>query len=127
MTIRDNILFDEPMDEKRYVKTVNSCCLETDFEILKAGDLSEIGERGINLSGGQKARLSCARAVYQDKDIYLFDDPVSALDAKVKKLMFKRVFEGLLKNKTRILCTHAIDFLHLADKVVVLKEGEIAT
>lgn len=125
MTIRDNILFDQPIDEERYVKTVMACCLERDFEILKSGDLSEIGERGINLSGGQKARLSLARAVYADKDIYLMDDPISALDAHVRKQIFKRVFRDMLRNKTRILVTHAIDFMHLADRVVVMKEGEI--
>lgn len=88
MSIRDNILFDKDLDKSRYVKTVMSCCLEKDFEILKTGDLSEIGERGINLSGGQKARLSLARAVYADKDIYLMDDPISALDAHVRKQIF---------------------------------------
>jgi len=104
---------------------VLSCCLETDFENLKTGDLSEIGERGINLSGGQKARLSLARAVYADRDIYLMDDPISALDAHVRKQIFQRVFCGMLQGKTRILATHAIDFMHLADRVVVMKEGEI--
>lgn len=113
------------MDEAKYVKTVLSCCLERDFEILKTGDLSEIGERGINLSGGQKARLSLARAVYADKDIYLMDDPISALDAHVRKQIFQRVFRGMLKNKTRILATHAIDFVHLADRVIVMKDGEV--
>lgn len=85
MTIRDNILFDHPMDEERYVRTIIACCLEKDFEILKCGDLSEIGEKGINLSGGQKARVSLARAVYANKDIILMDDPISALDAHVRK------------------------------------------
>ena len=92
---------------------------------MKAGDLTEIGEKGINLSGGQKARVSLARAVYADKDIILMDDPISALDANVRKKIFKRVFKTMLKAKTRILATHAIDFLHLADKVVVLKKGKI--
>jgi ABC-type bacteriocin/lantibiotic exporter with double-glycine peptidase domain len=92
MTIRDNILFGKPMDEARYVKTIVSCCLEPDFAILKSGDLTEIGERGINLSGGQQARVSLARAVYQDKDIVLMDDPISALDANVRKRIFNRVF-----------------------------------
>jgi len=77
------------------------------------------------LSGGQKARVSLARAVYADNDIILMDDPISALDANVRKKIFKRVFKTMLKDKTRILATHAIDFLHLADKVVVLKKGKI--
>jgi ABC-type multidrug transport system fused ATPase/permease subunit len=80
------------MNETRYVQTIISCCLEKDFENLKAGDQTEIGEKGINLSGGQKARIALARAVYANKDIILMDDPISALDAKVRKKIFKRVF-----------------------------------
>jgi len=80
------------MNETRYVQTIISCCLEKDFESLKAGDQTEIGEKGINLSGGQKARIALARAVYANKDIILMDDPISALDAKVRKKIFKRVF-----------------------------------
>ena len=127
MTIRDNILFGLSLDEDRYVRTILSCCLERDFEIFPAGDMTEIGERGVNLSGGQKARVSLARAVYADKDIILMDDPISALDANVRKTIFKRGFKEMLKGKTRILCTHAIDFLHLADKIVVMKKGQIVT
>ena len=85
MTIRDNILFGQPMDEEKYVRTIELCELERDLEILPSGDLSEIGEKGINLSGGQKARISLARAVYHDADIILMDDVISALDAHVKK------------------------------------------
>jgi len=89
---------------------------------MKAGDLTEIGEKGINLSGGQKARVSLARAVYANKDIVLMDDPISALDSNTRKKVFKRVFQNMLKKKTRILATNAIDFVHLADKVIVLKK-----
>jgi ATP-binding cassette subfamily C (CFTR/MRP) protein 5 len=92
---------------------------------MKAGDLTEIGEKGINLSGGQKARVSLARAVYANKDIVLMDDPISALDSNTRKKVFKRVFQNMLKGKTRILATNAIDFVHLADKVIVLKDGGI--
>ena len=92
---------------------------------MNAGDMTEIGENGINLSGGQKARVSLARAVYQDTDIILMDDPVSALDAKVKAKIFKEVFKGLLKDKTRVLVTHAVDFVHLADKILIMKDGRI--
>jgi ABC-type bacteriocin/lantibiotic exporter with double-glycine peptidase domain len=99
--------------------------LERDLEILPAGDSTEIGEKGINLSGGQKARVSLARAVYSEAEIILMDDPISALDANVKKKIFKEVFQGLLKNKTRILVTHAVDFLHLADRLVIMKDGKI--
>ena len=125
MTIRDNILFGSPMNETRYVQTIISCCLERDFEIMQAGDLTEIGEKGINLSGGQKARVSLARAVYANKEIVLLDDPISALDAKVKAKIYKRVFNTMLNKKTLVLATNAIDFLHLADHVIVLKEGRI--
>jgi ABC-type bacteriocin/lantibiotic exporter with double-glycine peptidase domain len=92
---------------------------------LAAGDKTEIGEKGINLSGGQKARVSLARAVYANRDIILMDDPISALDSNVRKKIFKRVFQNMLGKKTRILATHAIDFMHLADRVVVLKAGKI--
>ena len=96
-----------------------------DLEILPSGDLTEIGEKGINLSGGQKARVGLARAIYANKDLILLDDPISALDANVKKRIFKNVIMGELKTKTRILVTHAIDFLHLADKIIVIKDGKI--
>ena len=91
-TIRENILFDKPLDKTKYVRTIEACQLERDLEILPAGDATEIGEKGINLSGGQKARVSLARAVYQEADIILMDDPISALDANVKKKIFKEVF-----------------------------------
>jgi ABC-type transport system involved in cytochrome bd biosynthesis fused ATPase/permease subunit len=91
-SIRDNILFNRPMDRARYINTIISCQLESDLAILPAGDMTEIGEKGINLSGGQKARVSLARAVYADQDIVLMDDPISALDANVRKLIFKEVF-----------------------------------
>ena len=87
--------------------------------------MTEVGEKGINLSGGQKARVSLARAVYSNSDICLMDDPISALDANVRKKIFKQVFQGLMKEKTRVLVTHAVDFLHLSDRIVVLKGGEI--
>ena len=89
------------------------------------GDQTEIGEKGINLSGGQKARVSLARAVYQNRDLILMDDPISALDSNVKKSIFKNVFLGLLKNKTRILVTHAIEYLPHVDDIIVFKGGKI--
>ena len=101
------------------------CELSRDLEILPAGDMTEIGEKGINLSGGQKARVSLARAVYADKEIILMDDPISALDANVKKKIFQNVFMGQLKDKTRVLVTHAVDFLHLVDNIILFKEGQI--
>jgi ABC-type bacteriocin/lantibiotic exporter with double-glycine peptidase domain len=125
MSIRDNILFGKPLNKTRYINTIIACQLEKDLEILPAGDMTEIGEKGINLSGGQKARVSLARAVYADCDIVLMDDPISALDANVRKQIFKQVFQGLLATKTRILVTHAVDFLHLADKIIVMNQGEV--
>jgi len=87
---------------------------------LLSQDLTEIGEKGINLSGGQKARVSLARAVYAERDIILMDDPISALDANVKKKIFQNVFIGKLRDKTRVLVTHAVDFLHLVDRIIVI-------
>ena len=89
MTIRDNILFGLPYDEKRYIDTVTACQLAPDFKILPSSDLTEIGEKGINLSGGQKARVCLARAVYADTDIMLMDDPISALDVHVRKSVYQ--------------------------------------
>ena len=87
---------------------------------MSAGDLTEIGERGINLSGGQKARLALARAIYKRPDILVMDDPISALDADVRKKVFDDVFVGLMKDKTRILVTHAVDFINLADHIIIM-------
>lgn len=95
------------------------------MEILPSGDQTEIGEKGINLSGGQKARIGLARAVYANKEMVLMDDPISALDANVKKKIFENVFSIELKDKTRVLVTHAIDFLHMVDTIILLKEGEV--
>jgi ABC-type bacteriocin/lantibiotic exporter with double-glycine peptidase domain len=100
--------------------------LESDFEILPGGDQTELGERGINLSGGQKARVSLARAVYSERDIILMDDPISALDKKVVKSIFKDLFLDELKGKTRILVTHSIEFLNHFDKIILLKNGRIS-
>ena len=99
--------------------------MSRDLEILPAADETEIGEKGINLSGGQKARVSLARAVYQDNDLVLMDDPISALDANVKKKIFEEVFQQQFANKTRILVTHAIDFLNLVDRIILMKDGQI--
>ena len=126
MTLRENVLFGKEFEKQKYVDTMLACQLEPDLKEMPAGDHSEIGEKGINLSGGQKARVSLARAVYADSDIILMDDPISALDAHVRKQIFLQVFQNILKDRTRILVTHAIDFVHLADRVVIMKEGKIA-
>ena len=125
MTIRDNILFGRELDVDRYNEVVEICQLGNDLDVLDGGDLTEIGEKGINLSGGQKARLSIARAVYADRDIILMDDPLSALDAHVKKKVFDRVFCKELKGKTRILVTHALDCLPKVDRIIIMNKGQI--
>jgi len=90
---------------------------------MPAGDQTEIGEKGINLSGGQKARVCLARAVYKRPDLIMMDDPISALDTGTRKQIFEQVFQGLLKDSTRILVTHAVEFIHLADKIVIMDAG----
>ena len=107
-TMRNNIIFNSPYDEQKYNKIVKICQLEPDFELLKLGDLTPLSDKGDNLSGGQKARLTIARAVYSDADIYLFDDPFSALDAYVGKNIFDNVIKKYLKGKTILVITHAL-------------------
>ncbi|XP_015781054.1 multidrug resistance-associated protein 1-like [Tetranychus urticae] len=126
-TVRDNILFDAPFVKGKYDQIIEACALTPDLKILAGGDLTEIGEKGINVSGGQKQRISIARAVYSNSDIYLFDDPLSAVDAHVAKHLFDQVIgpKGMLKNKTRILVTHRITFLPQVDEIVVLRDGKI--
>ncbi len=124
-TVRSNILFGAEFDEKLYEDTIVACALTTDFEDLPAGDLTEVGERGVTLSGGQKQRISIARAVYRRREtsIYLFDDPLSALDAHVTQWIFDRVFRGLLRGKTCLLVTHQLQYAPFADSLVVLESN----
>ncbi|XP_009877002.1 PREDICTED: canalicular multispecific organic anion transporter 1 [Apaloderma vittatum] len=127
-TLKDNILFGSELDEAKYQQVIKACALLPDLELLPAGDQTEIGEKGINLSGGQKQRVSLARAVYSNADIYILDDPLSAVDAHVGKHLFEHVLgpKGLLQNKTRILVTHSISFLPQVDNIVVLVAGEVS-
>uniref|UniRef100_A0A915EWI1 Multidrug resistance-associated protein 1 n=1 Tax=Ditylenchus dipsaci TaxID=166011 RepID=A0A915EWI1_9BILA len=127
MSLRDNIVFGKPFDRKYYDKVLDVCALTPDLATLPLGDDTEIGEKGINLSGGQKARVSLARAVYQNYDVYLLDDPLSAVDSHVGKHIFEKVIgpNGILRNKTRILVTHGISFLKEADRIVLLENGRI--
>ncbi|AQK91546.1 ABC transporter C family member 4 [Zea mays] len=124
-TIEENILFGKPMHRERYKEVIRVCCLEKDLEMMEFGDQTEIGERGINLSGGQKQRIQLARAVYQDFNIYLLDDVFSAVDAHTGTEIFKECVRGALKNKTIVLVTHQVDFLHNADIIYVMKDGMI--
>ncbi|XP_037025227.1 multidrug resistance-associated protein 1 isoform X2 [Bradysia coprophila] len=127
-TLQDNILFGKPLDQKRYQQVVAACALKPDIDMLPGGDQTEIGEKGINLSGGQKQRVSLARAVYNDADIYLMDDPLSAVDSHVGKHIFEEVIGpgGLLDKKTRVLVTHGIVYLPKVDNIFVLKSGEVS-
>nr|XP_019709005.1 ABC transporter C family member 14 [Elaeis guineensis] len=124
-TIQDNILFGQPMHREKYKEVIRVCCLEKDLEMMEFGDQTEIGERGINLSGGQKQRIQLARAVYQDCDIYLLDDVFSAVDAHTGSEIFKECVRGALKEKTLVLVTHQVDFLHNADLILVMRDGAI--
>ncbi|XP_023535621.1 ABC transporter C family member 3-like [Cucurbita pepo subsp. pepo] len=123
--IEENILFSKEMDRERYKRVLEACCLEKDLEILAFGDQTVIGERGINLSGGQKQRIQIARALYQDADIYLFDDPFSAVDAHTGSHLFKECLLGVLNSKTVIYVTHQVEFLPAADLILVMKDGKI--
>ncbi|XP_072415092.1 ATP-binding cassette sub-family C member 3 isoform X2 [Chiloscyllium punctatum] len=127
-SLKDNIIFGELLSEQKYQQVLEACALITDLNVLPGGDQTEIGEKGINLSGGQKQRVSLARAVYSDMDVYLLDDPLSAVDAHVAKHIFDKVIgpEGVLKGKTRVLVTHGISFLPQVDQIVVLVNGRIS-
>ncbi|CAI0400520.1 unnamed protein product [Linum tenue] len=125
-SIRDNILFGKAYESERYERTVQACAMVKDFELFSCGDLTEIGERGINMSGGQKQRIQIARAVYQDADIYLLDDPFSAVDAHTGTHLFQDCLMGILRDKTIIYVTHQVEFLPAADVIVVMQNGKIA-
>ncbi|KAI1280794.1 Multidrug resistance-associated protein 1 [Halotydeus destructor] len=128
-TLRDNILFGKAYDKKKYSNVIKACALKPDIEILPGGDETEIGEKGINLSGGQKQRINLSRACYSDADLYLMDDPLSAVDSHVAKHLFDKVLSsktGLLKSKTRVLVTNNISLLPNVDNIVVLKDGSIS-
>lgn len=125
-TVKENILFGNEWNEERYKDVVYSCSLESDLDILPAGDRTEIGERGITLSGGQKARINLARAVYANKDIILMDDVLSAVDARVGKHIMENCFSRMLGDKTRILATHQLSLIGNADRVIFLNgDGSI--
>ncbi|KAF9916173.1 hypothetical protein BX616_004444 [Lobosporangium transversale] len=126
-TLRDNIVFGNAYDPERYHEVICACGLELDLAVLPAGDMTEIGERGINLSGGQKQRVSLARATYDNADVYLLDDPLSAVDAHVDQHLWNNLIgpTGMLRDKTRILVTHGIHHLENVDQIVVIKDGEI--
>uniref|UniRef100_A0A670K068 ABC-type glutathione-S-conjugate transporter n=1 Tax=Podarcis muralis TaxID=64176 RepID=A0A670K068_PODMU len=128
MSVEDNITFGQKMDRRWYNRVVEACALEPDLESFPAGSQTEIGEKGINISGGQKQRLSLARAVYKKASIYLLDDPLSAVDSQVGQHIFEQVIgpNGLLKNKTRVLVTNTIHILPKVDNIIVIMNGTIS-
>ncbi|XP_047399638.1 ATP-binding cassette sub-family C member 3 [Sciurus carolinensis] len=127
-TLQENVLFGQTMDPKRYQQALETCALLADLEVLPGGDQTEIGEKGINLSGGQRQRVSLARAVYSNADIFLLDDPLSAVDSHVARHIFDHVIgpEGVLAGKTRLLVTHGISFLPQTDFIIVLADGQVS-
>jgi ATP-binding cassette subfamily C (CFTR/MRP) protein 10 len=125
-TIRENVLFGYEMNQQRYDRVLEACALLPDLELFPNRDETPVGENGICLSGGQKARVSLARACYaDDKDIYVLDDPLSAVDSHVAKHIFAHCINGLLAEKTRILCTHHFKYLINAETVLVMCEGGV--
>ncbi|XP_035948562.2 multidrug resistance-associated protein 1-like isoform X1 [Halichoerus grypus] len=126
--LQENILFGSIMQKQFYEQVLEACALLPDLEQLPNGDQTEIGERGVNISGGQKHRVSLARAVYSGADIYLLDDPFAAVDVHVGKQLFEKVIgsSGILKNKTRILVTHDLTLLPQMDLIVVMESGRVA-
>lgn len=124
-SIRSNIVFVEDYDEKRYKEVVYVCALERDFKLLPFGDQTVVGERGVSLSGGQRARVNLARAIYKNADIYLLDDPLSAVDTHVGKHIFDKCVKHYLKDKVRILVTHQLQYLQDLKHVVIMNNGHI--
>ncbi|CAG9765420.1 unnamed protein product [Ceutorhynchus assimilis] len=124
-TLKDNVLFGKSYDESKYRSVMFACGLMEDINVLPNGDMTGVGEGGMTLSGGQKARVALARAVYQDKCVYLLDDVLSAVDRNVAKHIFQHCILGLLKEKTKILCTHHVQFLAYANRIFVMEDGLI--
>ena len=124
-TIRENILFGLPFNEERFQQVVHTCELTKDLTNFTNGDLTEIGQRGVTLSGGQKARVGLARAVYSDADIYLLDDPLSAVDTKVGRRLFEGCILRHLSGRIRLLVTHQLQYLKYVDRIIVMSNGSI--
>ncbi|XP_027413619.1 multidrug resistance-associated protein 4-like isoform X1 [Bos indicus x Bos taurus] len=124
-TVRSNILFGKKYEEERYEKVIKACALEEDLQFLENGDLTVVGDRGTTLSGGQKARVSLARALYQDADIYLLDDPLSTMDAEVSRHLFEQCICQVLHEKITILVTHQWQYLKDASQILLLEKGEM--
>ncbi|TKY48012.1 ABC transporter C family member 13 [Spatholobus suberectus] len=125
-TVRDNILFGKSYDPERYTDTLQACALDVDVSLMVGGDMAYIGERGVNLSGGQRARLALARAMYRDSDVVMLDDVLSAVDVQVAQCILHNTILGpLMQRKTRLLCTHNIQAISSSDMIVVMDKGHI--
>ncbi|XP_040839365.1 ATP-binding cassette sub-family C member 10 isoform X1 [Ochotona curzoniae] len=124
-TIRDNILFGKSFDAQLYRQVLEACALDDDLRLMPAGDQTEVGEKGVALSGGQRARIALARAVYQEKELYLLDDPLAAVDADVANHLMHRCILGMLSHTTRLLCTHRTEYLERADVVLLMDAGRL--
>ncbi len=125
-SLRENILFGLAFDARRYADVVEACQLQADIAMLPSRDRTEIGEKGINLSGGQKQRVALARAVYADKDVYLLDDILSAVDVHVGRAIFDRVLRGVLRGKTIIVVTHQLQYLPDVDLIALIADCRLA-
>lgn len=124
-SIRNNIVFIEEFDERRYNEVVKVCALQQDFKLLPYGDLTVVGERGITLSGGQKSRVNLARAIYKRADIYLLDDPLSAVDSHVGNHIFKKCIQNFLMDKICVLVTHQLQYLSDVKHLVLINQYRI--
>ena len=124
-TIRDNILFYSEYNKERYTQVVNACQLNKDFENLLHGDLTEVGSTGTNISGGQRARIALARAIYKEADLYIFDDPISSVDTFVSMEIFHQAIAACLPNKTRLFITHDTRNLEFMDRILFLDHFKI--
>ncbi|KAF9913233.1 hypothetical protein BX616_010125 [Lobosporangium transversale] len=124
-TIKSNILFGSQFNQERYDKVIKACELTRDLSLFPQGDETVIGEKGVTLSGGQRARVSLARAAYRDSDVYILDDPLSAVDPKVGRALFENCINGLLKGKARVLVTHQLQYIKDCENVIVLEQGQV--
>ncbi|XP_045158220.2 ATP-binding cassette sub-family C member 4-like [Mercenaria mercenaria] len=124
-TVQQNITFGNEFDRPKYNRILKACALDRDISVMPNGDETLIGDRGVILSGGQKSRVSLARALYTDADIYLLDDPLSAVDSIVGQHIFENVIQGILKGKAIVLVTHQLQFLRFSDEIIDLNEGKM--
>jgi ABC-type multidrug transport system fused ATPase/permease subunit len=125
-TVKDAILFGEPYDDVRFKECIRCADMTEDLKQMSNGLDTVLGDRGVNLSGGQRTRLAIARAFYANKDIYLFDDPISALDVHVGKTVMEEGILHYLKGKTRLVSTHALAYLPYFDYIIIMDQGRIA-